>query len=154
MKVRLAFSVMAQLDEPILLVDEVLAVGDKAFRRKCYDRIDALLAEGRTLFMVSHSAGDLRRFCQRGLYLIKGHLKMDTSLDEVLDAYQRDSKEVDGPARRRPPGKRPLPGGKAAGRKRPGPRGNPSQGGKPGPGGKPAPGDGAPPARRPAADDA
>src|SRR5690606_16123535 len=50
MKVRLAFSVVSQLDEPILLVDEVLAVGDKAFRDKCYKRIDELLADGRTLF--------------------------------------------------------------------------------------------------------
>ena len=55
MKVRLAFSVVSQLEEPILLVDEVLAVGDKAFREKCYQRIDELLAEGRTLFFVSHS---------------------------------------------------------------------------------------------------
>ena len=72
MKVRLAFSVVSQLDEPILLVDEVLAVGDKAFREKCYKRIDELLAEGRTLFFVSHSERDLRRFCTRGLYLDKG----------------------------------------------------------------------------------
>ncbi len=72
MKVRLAFSVVSQLDEPILLVDEVLAVGDKAFREKCYKRIDELLADGRTLFFVSHNEKDLRRFCTRGLYLDKG----------------------------------------------------------------------------------
>ncbi len=72
MKVRLAFSVVSQLEEPILLVDEVLAVGDKAFREKCYRRIDELLADGRTLFFVSHSERDLRRFCTRGLYLDKG----------------------------------------------------------------------------------
>ena len=72
MKVRLAFSVVSQLEEPILLVDEVLAVGDKAFREKCYKRIDELLADGRTLFFVSHNETDLRRFCTRGLYLDKG----------------------------------------------------------------------------------
>lgn len=66
MKVRLAFSVVSQLDEPILLVDEVLAVGDKAFREKCYKRIDELLSDGRTLFFVSHNERDLRRFCTRG----------------------------------------------------------------------------------------
>ncbi len=66
MKVRLAFSVVSQLEEPILLVDEVLAVGDKAFRDKCYRRIDELLADGRTLFFVSHNEKDLRRFCTRG----------------------------------------------------------------------------------------
>ena len=90
MKVRLAFSVVSQLDEPILLVDEVLAVGDKAFREKCYRRIDELLAEGRTLFFVSHIEKDLRRFCTRGLYLDKGALKLDASISEVLDAYNAD----------------------------------------------------------------
>ena len=90
MKVRLAFSVVSQLDEPILLVDEVLAVGDKAFREKCYRRIDELLAEGRTLFFVSHNEKDLRRFCTRGLYLDKGALKLDAGIGEVLDAYNSD----------------------------------------------------------------
>jgi ABC-2 type transport system ATP-binding protein len=88
--VRLAFSVVSQLEEPILLVDEVLAVGDKAFREKCYTRIDELLADGRTLFFVSHSERDLRRFCERGLYLDKGRLSMDASIGEVLDRYNAD----------------------------------------------------------------
>ncbi|MGV2983032.1 ABC transporter ATP-binding protein [Microbacterium sp. AGC85] len=91
MKVRLAFSVVSQLDEPILLVDEVLAVGDKAFRDKCYKRIDELLADGRTLFFVSHNERDLRRFCTRGLYLNKGALVLDAGINEVLDRYNRDS---------------------------------------------------------------
>ncbi|MCE4025709.1 ABC transporter ATP-binding protein [Microbacterium sp. Au-Mic1] len=91
MKVRLAFSVVSQLEEPILLVDEVLAVGDKAFRDKCYQRIDELLAEGRTLFFVSHNEKDLRRFCTRGLYLNKGGLVLDAPIDEVLDRYNADN---------------------------------------------------------------
>lgn len=90
MKVRLAFSVVSQLEEPVLLVDEVLAVGDKAFREKCYRRIDELLAEGRTLFFVSHNERDLRRFCTRGLYLDKGQLAMDASIGDVLDRYNAD----------------------------------------------------------------
>jgi ABC-2 type transport system ATP-binding protein len=90
MKVRLAFAVVSQLEEPILLVDEVLAVGDKAFREKCYARIDELLAEGRTLFFVSHNERDLRRFCMRGLYLDKGRLAMDAPIAEVLDRYNAD----------------------------------------------------------------
>ena len=90
MKVRLAFAVVSELDEPILLVDEVLAVGDKAFREKCYKRIDELLADGRTLFFVSHSERDLRRFCSRGLYLDRGRLEMDAALEEVLDRYNAD----------------------------------------------------------------
>ena len=91
MKVRLAFSVVSQLDEPILLVDEVLAVGDKAFREKCYRRIDELLAQGRTLFFVSHNERDLRRFCERGLYLDKGALVLDGPIGDVLDRYNADS---------------------------------------------------------------
>ena len=90
MKVRLAFSVVSQLDEPILLVDEVLAVGDKAFREKCYKRIDELLSDGRTLFFVSHNERDLRRFCTRGLYLDRGTLALDAPINEVLDRYNAD----------------------------------------------------------------
>ncbi|WP_448389044.1 ABC transporter ATP-binding protein [Microbacterium aurum] len=90
MKVRLAFAVVSQLEEPIVLVDEVLAVGDRAFKAKCYARIDELLAEGRTLFFVSHNEKDLRRFCTRGLYLDKGALKLDAPIGEVLDAYNAD----------------------------------------------------------------
>ncbi|MEV8241296.1 ABC transporter ATP-binding protein [Microbacterium testaceum] len=90
MKVRLAFSVVSQLDEPILLVDEVLAVGDRAFREKCYRRIDELLAEGRTLFFVSHNEKDLRRFCRRGLYLDGGRLQLDAPIADVLDRYNED----------------------------------------------------------------
>jgi ABC-2 type transport system ATP-binding protein len=90
MKVRIAFAVIAQLEEPILLVDEVLAVGDKAFREKCYRRIDELLAGGRTLFFVSHNERDLRRFCTRGLYLDKGSLVLDAPIDDVLQRYNAD----------------------------------------------------------------
>ncbi|GAB2512746.1 ABC transporter ATP-binding protein [Paramicrobacterium agarici] len=90
MKVRVAFAVIAQLDEPIMLVDEVLAVGDKAFREKCYRRIDEMLAGGRTLFFVSHNERDLRRFCTRGLYLDRGSLVLDSSIDDVLDRYNAE----------------------------------------------------------------
>lgn len=87
MKVRVAFAVIAQLEEPILLVDEVLAVGDRVFREKCYDRIAELLASGRTMFFVSHNEHDLRRFCTRGLYLDGGALVFDGPIDEVLERY-------------------------------------------------------------------
>ena len=90
MKVRVAFAVVSQLDEPIMLVDEVLAVGDKAFREKCYRRIEELLESGRTLFFVSHNERDLRRFCTRGLYLDKGRLVLDGGIDEVIDRYNAD----------------------------------------------------------------
>jgi ABC-2 type transport system ATP-binding protein len=90
MKVRIAFSVVSRLEEPIILVDEVLAVGDKAFKEKCYRRIEELLAGGRTLFFVSHNEKDLRRFCTRGLYLDKGALVLDASIAQVLSKYNKD----------------------------------------------------------------
>ena len=90
MKVRIAFAVIAQLEEPVLLVDEVLAVGDRGFREKCYAKIEELLASGRTLFFVSHNEKDLRRFCARGLYLDKGALVLDGPIGAVLDLYNQD----------------------------------------------------------------
>lgn len=90
MKVRIAFAVISRLEEPILLVDEVLAVGDKGFREKCYRRIEELLAGGRTLFFVSHNERDLKRFCTRGLYLDKGGLVLDAEISAVLDRYNSD----------------------------------------------------------------
>lgn len=90
MKVRIAFAVISRLEEPVILVDEVLAVGDKAFKEKCYRRIEELLAGGRTLFFVSHSEKDLRRFCTRGLYLDKGALVLDGPIGEVIDRYNRE----------------------------------------------------------------
>ncbi|TBN57291.1 ABC transporter ATP-binding protein [Glaciihabitans arcticus] len=90
MKVRIAFAVISRLEEPIILVDEVLAVGDKGFRDKCYRRIEELLAGGRTLFFVSHNEKDLRRFCTRGLYLDKGKLVIDGPINDVLKQYNAD----------------------------------------------------------------
>lgn len=91
MKVRLGFSVVTSIDEPIILVDEVLAVGDRAFKEKCYARMEEMLGQGRTLFLVSHSDSDLRRFCKRGLYLRKGTLVADGPLEDVLQQYEADS---------------------------------------------------------------
>lgn len=90
MQVRLGFSVITTLDEPIILVDEVLAVGDRAFRAQCHDRMETLLGQGRTLFLVSHSESDLRRFCTRGLYMRSGTLVLDASIKETLAAYRKD----------------------------------------------------------------
>jgi ABC-2 type transport system ATP-binding protein len=91
MKVRLAFSVVSQLGEPILIVDEVLAVGDKSFREKCYARIEEMLAEGRTLFFVSHNERDLKRFCTRGLYIRDHELVMDDDIKTVIETYNADN---------------------------------------------------------------
>jgi ABC-2 type transport system ATP-binding protein len=90
MKVRLGFSVVTSLDEPIVLVDEVLAVGDRAFREKCYGRMETMLSGGKTLFLVSHSEGDLRRFCTRGLFLSGGGLVADGTVDEAISLYNEE----------------------------------------------------------------
>lgn len=91
MKARLAFSIVTQLEEPILLVDEVLAVGDAAFRRKCADVIERMLAEGRTFLLVSHNENDLRRWCKRGIYLKNGAVVTDGPVDDVLEEYAADA---------------------------------------------------------------
>ena len=93
MQVRLGFSVITTLDEPIVLVDEVLAVGDKRFKEKCYARMEELVGSGRTLFLVSHSEKDLRRFCSRGLYLHGGTLKEDGPVEDALAAYEADQRK-------------------------------------------------------------
>jgi ABC-2 type transport system ATP-binding protein len=90
MQVRLGFSVVTQLDEPIVLIDEVLAVGDKRFREKCYIRMEQIVSEGRTLFLVSHNENDLRRFCSRGLYLRAGEMIVDGPIEDALEAYNVD----------------------------------------------------------------
>jgi len=90
MKVRIAFSVIARLDEPIILVDEVLAVGDRSFKEKCYQRIEQMLEDGRTLFFVSHSEKELERFCTRGLYLDGGEMLFDGPIDQALARYNAD----------------------------------------------------------------
>lgn len=87
MKVRLAFSLVSRLPHPLLLVDEALAVGDREFKQKCYKVIDGLLAEGRTLVLVSHSQAQLTRFCKRGFYLDRGGLVVDGTMQEALDVY-------------------------------------------------------------------
>src|SRR5699024_1824931 len=91
MKVRVAFGVVSRLEEPTMLVDEVLAVGDRAFKQKCNVRIEELLSAGRTLFLVSHSARDLKKYCTRGLYIQQGKLIMDAPIEEVLAQYNEDT---------------------------------------------------------------
>ncbi len=95
MRVRLGFSIVTSLDEPILLVDEALAVGDAEFKIKCYNRMENLLKDGKTLFLVSHKEEDLTRFCNRGLYLKKGQLKVDGTLKEALAEHLKDQGALD-----------------------------------------------------------
>lgn len=87
MVVRLAFSVAINVDPQILLVDEVLAVGDQAFQAKCLDKIHELRHQGRTLVCVSHAAGTVQQFCDRAIWLDHGELIMSGPSGEVLEAY-------------------------------------------------------------------
>jgi ABC-2 type transport system ATP-binding protein len=91
MRARLAFSVVTRLEEPILLVDEVLAVGDRAFRRKCAGVMENMLADGRTLLLVSHNERDLRRLCDRGVYIKDGSVHADGPIGDVLEMYEAES---------------------------------------------------------------
>jgi lipopolysaccharide transport system ATP-binding protein len=87
MYVRLAFSVAAHLEPEILLVDEVLAVGDVAFQRKCLGKMDDVAQTGRTVIFVSHNMGLLQTLCQRGIFLQQGMVHTDGTVTEAVDAY-------------------------------------------------------------------
>ena len=89
MFVRLGFSVAAHLDADVLLIDEVLAVGDEQFQRKCLRRISEQIAAGTTLVLVSHDAGLIERVCERVVVLDAGRLVFDGPVGEGLAHYRR-----------------------------------------------------------------
>jgi ABC-type polysaccharide/polyol phosphate transport system ATPase subunit len=87
MTMRLAFAIAVNVDPDILIVDEVLAVGDQAFQEKCRERIRGFKAQGKTLLFVSHSGPLVRELCSRALWLEHGQILLDGPAAEVLDAY-------------------------------------------------------------------
>jgi lipopolysaccharide transport system ATP-binding protein len=87
MYVRLAFAVAAHLEPEVLLVDEVLAVGDVAFQNKCLDRIGEVTREGRTVLFVSHNLSAITRLCSHALWIDGGYLKSHGPCDEVVSGY-------------------------------------------------------------------
>ena len=87
MGVRLAFSVAAHLEPEILLIDEVLSVGDAAFQKKSLGKMEEVSQQGRTVLFVSHNMGAVRALCSRGLLLESGMLKMDDDVDSVINTY-------------------------------------------------------------------
>jgi ABC-type polysaccharide/polyol phosphate transport system ATPase subunit len=87
MHVRLAFSVAIQVDADILMIDEVLAVGDAAFQQKCFDVFTAMRDEGKTIIFVTHDMGALQRFCHRALLLERGDPVLLGDPYEVADRY-------------------------------------------------------------------
>lgn len=90
MIMRLAFSVAVTVDPDILIIDEVLGVGDFAFQAKCFDRIMQFRQAGKTLLCVSHSNQALKNFCTRAIRLDHGRLVDDGPVDRVLEAYRAD----------------------------------------------------------------
>ncbi len=89
MQVRLAFSVAAYLEPEILLVDEVLAVGDVAFQKRCLGKMGEVASEGRTVIFVSHNMALIRALCKRGMLLERGALRFDGSIEDTVDLYLR-----------------------------------------------------------------
>jgi ABC-type polysaccharide/polyol phosphate transport system ATPase subunit len=88
MTMRLAFSVAVHVDPDLLIIDEVLAVGDQAFQAKCMEKIMEFKRQGRTLLFVSHSTGMVQQLCERALWLNQGELVMDGEAAEVVAAYE------------------------------------------------------------------
>ena len=88
MYVKLAFSVAAHLDSEIMIMDEVLAVGDMAFQKKCLDKMrDAANQEGRTVLYVSHNMNTIRQLCQRCIVLDKGKIVYDGEVEDAIEIY-------------------------------------------------------------------
>ena len=92
MYMRLAFSVAAHLEPEILVIDEVLAVGDFSFQKKCLGRMSAVAREGRTVLFVSHNMIALRSLCARAIWIDKGRLVMDGEINEVVNRYLQHEK--------------------------------------------------------------
>ena len=87
MYMRLAFSVAINVDADILLIDEILAVGDQHFQDKCLDKMKELKKEGKTMVFVSHSIGSVKALCDRAVWLYDGEVKMDGKTEDVLEKY-------------------------------------------------------------------
>ena len=88
MIMRLAFSIAVQADPDLLLIDEILAVGDAPFQEKCRQALESLLGAGKALLFVSHSPHAVRGLCKRAIWLDHGSVIMDGDVSEVLEAYE------------------------------------------------------------------
>jgi len=95
MQMRLAFSVAVHVDPDILIVDEVLSVGDAAFQSKCFERIRDFKRAGKTLLFVSHVPSLVRELCDRALWLDHGNALLIGSPDDVLHAYSQGSQPLE-----------------------------------------------------------
>jgi len=96
MAVRLAFSVAAHLEPDVLIIDEVLSVGDQAFQRKCLGKASQLGAQGRTVLVVSHNLAAVANLCRRAVLLQNGRLVADDIPERVIDRYLSEMRSADG----------------------------------------------------------
>ena len=87
MYMRLAFSIAINVDADILLIDEILAVGDQHFQEKCYKKLQQLKDNKKTIVIVSHSLDSVKKLCDRAIWLYDGKIKMDGNTSEVIDEY-------------------------------------------------------------------
>lgn len=87
MYMRLAFSVAINVDADILLIDEILSVGDQHFQEKCYNKIEELRKDGKTMVLVTHSLESVKRLCNRAVWLHEGIIKMDGNSEDVVEKY-------------------------------------------------------------------
>jgi ABC-type polysaccharide/polyol phosphate transport system ATPase subunit len=88
MYMRLAFSVATEVDPDILVIDEILAVGDAGFQQKCFDRLDNFRRSGKTILFVTHSLGRVLEYCDRGILLEKGTMLVNGTAQEAVNAYE------------------------------------------------------------------
>ena len=87
MYMRLAFSVAINVQADILLIDEILAVGDQHFQEKCFNKLKELKKEGKTIVIVTHNINQVKQFCDRAVWLYKGEIRKDGPVGEVLEEY-------------------------------------------------------------------
>ena len=92
MYMRLAFSVAINVDADILLIDEILSVGDEHFQNKCYNKMRDLKDQGKTMVFVTHSMQAVKQLCDRAVWLCDGKIKMDGSTEDVVDEYIKETK--------------------------------------------------------------
>lgn len=84
---RLAFSIAINVDAEILLIDEILAVGDQHFQEKCFKKLEELRDSDKTIVIVSHSLEAIKKICTRGIWIDNGEIQMDASIDKVVEKY-------------------------------------------------------------------
>ncbi|MDY6296208.1 MAG: ABC transporter ATP-binding protein [Schwartzia succinivorans] len=92
MVARLGFSIATMVKPEILIVDEILAVGDQAFQAKCRKRMEEMMSGGTTVILVSHSKADVKRICQKAAWIEKGNLRFFGDAEEALELYEKGGK--------------------------------------------------------------